>query len=487
MKLQGDKEKKQNIWYEFDKFSPPIGQGGMSVVYRGVMVHKDMGVIKDVAIKEIQPEGDVDVCKAIVDIAKREASIQLKHDNLLEMLGFVELEESLFNSTKKKYFVISEFLDCVSLDDVLHGKYYNYKGDVIEYAKNISERYRSAREETSYMIVKSVLSAITSLHDSGYIHRDIDPTNIVFTSDGKIKLIDFGLAITKHHISLDNDNISLEGKFVGKVEYSSPEQINGNIREQDFSTDIYSVGVLFFRLLSGVLPFNGNRVEIMQGHLSKKVPLHMIKGLKNSNYKKVISMSMQKKQNKRYSSAYEMRVAIDKTSPINMDLSMLISVVIIIIIVILSTPHPRPDDNDDVLDDPIDTNIISKQDYKDSLKVIDVSSVLSVNDINKLWDLHYKDINNPVTLYAISRYYNSTKVSQNSELYNKAKSYWEQTIVKNDIDIKYLKHRKNFTTKRFSHILVRIAQDNMEEYQVSDENFKQEFLEYVSSFNNLNI
>ena len=90
MILQGDSEKQKHLYYEFDRGQEPVGRGGMGVVYRGRMVDETTGAFRDVAIKEVQPEGDAATRKIVLDRARREASIQIRSDAIVEMLGFVE-------------------------------------------------------------------------------------------------------------------------------------------------------------------------------------------------------------------------------------------------------------------------------------------------------------------------------------------------------------------------------------------------------------
>ena len=103
MILQGEFEKSQGIRYEFDRFQHHIGEGGMGVVYRGVMIDDNTNaVLRDVAIKEVKAEGSLDEVNAIIEKAYREASIRLHNDNLVEMLGFIEVVETKLKFTKKK-------------------------------------------------------------------------------------------------------------------------------------------------------------------------------------------------------------------------------------------------------------------------------------------------------------------------------------------------------------------------------------------------
>ena len=227
MKIQGEYEIQNHIYYEFDR-SDRIGEGGMGVVYRGRMVDEHTGAFREVAIKEVQTGGDPESTREIVEQAYREASIQLRNDNLVEMMGYVELEDRRLGFVKKRLYVVSEFLSGVTLDHILEGRYTDYRSEEIHYAKDLAERLKKNPEQTAAYIIKHVLSAIVAMHDAGYLHRDIDPSNIMVTADGKIKLIDYGIATRLEELNKGADTPTDEGSFVGKVEYAAPELISGS-------------------------------------------------------------------------------------------------------------------------------------------------------------------------------------------------------------------------------------------------------------------
>ena len=114
IRLQGEEEKRKNIYFEVDTADQPIGEGGMGKVMRGVCVDMATNVSRPVAIKFLYD----DLPAHAIERARREASIRLRNDNLVEMLGFIEVEAG----AKKHYHVVSELLHGVSLSDVLAGK-----------------------------------------------------------------------------------------------------------------------------------------------------------------------------------------------------------------------------------------------------------------------------------------------------------------------------------------------------------------------------
>jgi serine/threonine-protein kinase len=149
------------------------------------------------------------------------------------------------------------------------------------------------------------------MHDAGYIHRDIDPSNIMLTTDGHIKLIDFGIAKQMTSLTNNDRSFTTTGKFIGKAKYAAPEQVTGDIAHQNKTTDIYSIGILFYQLVCGHLPFNGPDHEVMQMQINKSLPL---KEIQDKTIRNIIKRATEKNQQKRFQSASEFRVALDNPS-----------------------------------------------------------------------------------------------------------------------------------------------------------------------------
>lgn len=461
MKIQGEYEKRNHFYYEFDRANR-IGEGGMGVVYRGRMVDENTGAYREVAIKEVQPSGDPDTAREIVERAYREASVQLRNDNLVEMLGFVEMEDNRLGFVKKRLYVVSEFLCGVTLDHVLEGDCTDYTGEEIHYAKDLYQRYQANREEIAHYIIKNVLSAIAALHDAGFLHRDIDPSNIMVTTDGKIKLIDFGIVTQLEDLKGQGD-ASGEGSFVGKVEYAAPELIQGRVSIQDFTTDIYSVGVLFYRLLTGHLPFEGSRYEIMRAQQEKKPDLGKIHSAK---YRAIVDKAMSKQQAKRYTSASAMRAALDgpepapKWLPFAMAGVVAVAGVLIGALIMKKTVVPSvPVDSSQTVVQHVQT-APSPAPVITHDQVIDVSSTLRSSS-DELWNLVDDKEQRAAALYTLSLLYEKQAPDE------AAKQFWKEVIVGRDLARHYLKDYSSISSRRLSYVLACMALDNGVEHKGS--------------------
>ena len=457
MVLQGEFEKSQGIRYEFDRFQPHIGEGGMGVVYKGVMIDDNTNaVLRDVAIKEVKAEGSQDEINAIIQKAYREASIRLHNDNLVEMLGFIEVIETKLKFTKKKYFIISEFLTGVTLSDVLDGNFLDYKGEVVDYAKQLGEDLKTDRDHAAYYIIKNILYGITALHDNGYIHRDIDPSNIMITNDGRIKLIDFGIAKKLNDLNAQDEETS-NGAFIGKVEYASPELIGGNINEQDFTTDIYGIGVLFYKLLTGRLPFDGNRFEIMNSHLKKNVNTRAVS---NKKFADIIKRAMKKKRDLRFQTSSEMRVALDQpdTPQRKWILWSMIAVFGCVTVVLWLYFDPTNDigkhQEEEKYDiDTTDTVIIAKPD-------IDYSALSK----DELWAKLNQTPDDPEILYEIARKYKGAKIDSHAKL------FWTNHLIPEGYAERNISvpSKRSITSNRFVFLTLTKAMDNAIDKSLKD-------------------
>lgn len=285
IKLQSESDFRSEQHYEFDpeNKSSILGRGGMGIVFEGKLIHNDTGKFDRVAIKVLFK----DLSEESILRARREASIKIVHEHIIRMYDFMETVDT---DGKPKYHIISEFVEGIALSEYLKKK-------------------GSLSWDEALSITKKILAGLYMLHEKGFVHRDIDPSNVMISEDGKkVKLIDFGIAkqIAQYHHEFQQG--TMDGKFIGKPNYASPEQAKGNHWLTNATSDIYSVGILLFELLTGKLPYKGTTYEIIKGHLSLPIPVSELpiqSGNKkvSDGLKYIIKKATDKDQEKRYQTA----------------------------------------------------------------------------------------------------------------------------------------------------------------------------------------
>lgn len=172
------------------------------------------------------------------------------------------------------------------------------------------------------------LTGVMALHDHGYIHRDLDPSNIMATSDGTLKIIDFGVALPFEAAPVAPKApaaaeapaaapvLSAEARlsvlsssaFVGKAEYAAPELADCALEQQNASTDIYALGILLFELATGRRPFTGPIEAVLEQQRTAPLPLDEVP---HPALREVIARATAKDQAQRFQTAPELRVALD--------------------------------------------------------------------------------------------------------------------------------------------------------------------------------
>lgn len=301
IRIQGAEEKAADIYYEVNSEERELGTGGMGQVRRGICVNARTGIRSEVAIKFLFDDLPI----STIERARREAMIRIHNDNVVNMLGFIETEDNGI----KRYHVVSELLRGVMLYDLLNGTTTDSEGKSVEFAQTLVEMRRANPELFALTVMKGVLSGVMALHDKGYIHRDIDPSNVMITTDGKIKLLDFGIAKNLGASMTTDHQFTTTGVFMGKAGYAAPELVLGDVNNQNETTDIYSLGIMLFQLLTGRLPFEGPANEVMQMQCKSKMPL---KEIRNKELRRIVGKATEKKQSDRYRTISGMRVALEE-------------------------------------------------------------------------------------------------------------------------------------------------------------------------------
>lgn len=198
-----------------------LGRGGMGVVYKAV----DTRLKRTVALKLILSAAHSTAVERARFQTEAETCAQLQHPNIVQVYEAGEADGLPF--------LVMEYCPGGSLDD------------------RIKDRTLSPREAAE--IIATMAEALEVAHHRGIIHRDLKPANILYAADGTLKIADFGLA--KH---LDaNDENTLTGIILGSLNFMAPEQASGRTKEATAATDVYALGALLYRILTGKPPFQG--------------------------------------------------------------------------------------------------------------------------------------------------------------------------------------------------------------------------------------
>jgi len=249
-----------------------IGSGGMAVVYRA----EDIRTNKPVAVKFLKQELEEDDEFAMRFQREAEAVSRMSHHNVVNLLdvGF----------ENERHYLVMEYVQGQTLKDLIRKK-----GRV--------------KPTLAAQITLRILAALNHAHANGVIHRDIKPQNILVHADGHIKVADFGIATR-----MNSETLSRADNVIGSVHYISPEQASG--KEIGITSDIYSVGVVLFEMMTGRVPYDGDTiVSVAMQHLRRETPSvrslapHVTPGLAY-----VVSKAMEKDPSKRYQSAQQMGI-----------------------------------------------------------------------------------------------------------------------------------------------------------------------------------
>lgn len=301
VKVQGAEQLAQQIYFEYDTESLPLGQGGMGTVYLGRCVSELNGAYTPVAVKFIANNTE-DMMKR----AMQEASVQIAHPNLMRMWGFIpNMEYDPYTQRQiARYYVVMEYLEGVNLDSVLEGNITSKGGTEVPLAKSFLDSYRTDKTAATIDIMRSVLTGVATLHSNGYVHRDIDPSNAMLTTNGDVKVIDFGISKNMGaELSGHGHKLTSYGTIMGKMDYAAPEVVKGFTDKHNYSTDVYSLGIMLYQLLLGTLPFVGDSQYVCDAQVNVDVP---VENIQHWGLAQVIRKATQKEQVNRYQDANEM-------------------------------------------------------------------------------------------------------------------------------------------------------------------------------------
>jgi len=203
-----------------------LGEGGMGVVYRA----RDEVLNRDVAVK-LLAQGAIDKVGSGHLLREAQTASSLSHPNIctIHQVG----------QTRNDFYVVMELIEGRSLSDLL---------TTTGLSMEIVTRYGA-----------QIADALAHAHDRGIVHRDMKGSNVMVTAEGRVKVLDFGLATRMEREEISELTLSydtLESKLVGTLPYMSPEVLRGH--KADHLSDLWALGVLLYEAAGGRLPFRGN-------------------------------------------------------------------------------------------------------------------------------------------------------------------------------------------------------------------------------------
>jgi serine/threonine protein kinase/tetratricopeptide (TPR) repeat protein len=248
-----------------------LGRGGMGRVYKAV----DTEVNEKIALKLIKPEIASD--KKTIERFRNELKFarKIRHKNVCQMYDLSKEEGS--------YYITMEF---VPGDDL----------------KSLIRRMGRLSPGQAISITKQVCDGLAEAHKLGVVHRDLKPQNIMIDQDGNARIMDFGIAR-----SLEGKGITGAGVMIGTPDYMSPEQVEG--KETDPRSDIYSLGIILYEMVTGQTPFEGDTpftIGIKHKSEAPKDPQELVPQIPD-DLSRIILRCLEKEKDRRYRSASELQ------------------------------------------------------------------------------------------------------------------------------------------------------------------------------------
>jgi serine/threonine-protein kinase len=250
-----------------------IGKGGMGVVYSG----KDTVIGRQVAVKMLV--SDIDISEETRERFFREARSagQLMHRNIITIYDFGE--------EGGRAYIVMELLTGDSLHKVLT----NPEPMPIERQVEIMTR---------------VCEGLAFAHARGIVHRDVKPANLFITTEGQLKILDFGVA------RIASSKLTRSGLIVGTPDYMSPEQVMGKVVDQ--RSDIFSCGTVFYQLLTRRKPFAAKRLPQVLDKVMSENPEPLTEAEAPQELAAIVMQALEKEPEKRYQRMIEMLQALMK-------------------------------------------------------------------------------------------------------------------------------------------------------------------------------
>ncbi len=266
---------KERVYNERYRIDGRLGTGGMAIVYSGT----DLLLRRRVAIKVLRDQyaGDGGFVQRFSYEAQ--AAAKLSHPNIVNVFDF--------GRDGDDYFIVMELMEGETLADVLRDE-------------------RTIPEPVAIDYTTQIAAGLAYAHRQGLLHRDVKPANILVTPDDVVKLSDFGIA---RAVAENAAGVTQPGMVMGSVAYVSPEQAQGH--ELDERSDLYSLGVVLYQMISGRLPFNGETpVAVALKHVSEPAPRLEASTGASPALIAIVDRLLQKSPADRYASATELARAL---------------------------------------------------------------------------------------------------------------------------------------------------------------------------------
>ncbi|MCA9655739.1 MAG: serine/threonine protein kinase [Myxococcales bacterium] len=268
-----------------------IGDGGMAKVYRGE--HDTIG--RAVAIKVLAGDLTSEPVVVVRFLQEAKAASKIRHENVVEVTDFGETEDG-------RPFMVMEYLEGEDLADTL------------------AREHRLPWDRVQPILLQ-LLAALQAVHQQGVVHRDIKPENIFLVSrmgsNEYVKVFDFGIAKVLQGGATMGKSLTIKGQLIGTPPYMSPEQCLGE--NVDARSDLYTVGVIAYELVTGRTPFfTDDPAKMLRMHVKEPPPAmaDVAPGLPiHPGVEAIIRRALAKDRDERYSSAYEMAKAILRETP----------------------------------------------------------------------------------------------------------------------------------------------------------------------------
>ena len=248
-----------------------IARSGMASIFKAV--DRLSGATVAIKVPYLQFESDV----VFYGRFQREEAVgrRLDHPNIIKVLT---------PRHKSRMYIAMEYVDGISLRAIMRNE-------------------RPLKTERALDLARQVCDAMVYMHSQGVVHRDLKPENVLVTAEGRIKIMDFGIALDESARRLTWSGLSTT---IGTPDYMAPEQVSG--RHGDARTDVYALGTMLFEMLTGELPFAGTNVySMMRAKTSEdpQPPSHFVPDI-DPHLQEIILRAIERSPRNRYPSAAEM-------------------------------------------------------------------------------------------------------------------------------------------------------------------------------------